>query len=34
MPPWASVLTPTEMWDVITYVRRLPLAKSPTNQIP
>lgn len=26
MPPWASVLTPTEMWDVITYVRHLPLA--------
>lgn len=24
MPPWASVLTPTEMRDVITYVRRLP----------
>ena len=34
MPPWASVLTPTEMWDVIAYVRRLPLAESPTNQIP
>ena len=27
MPPWASVLTPAEMWDVITYVRRLPLAE-------
>ena len=27
MPPWASVLTPTEMWDVITYVRRLPFAE-------
>jgi mono/diheme cytochrome c family protein len=26
MPPWASVLTPAEMWDVIRYVRRLPLA--------
>ncbi len=26
MPPWASVLTATEMWDVIRYVRRLPLA--------
>lgn len=25
MPPWASVLTATEMWDVIRYVRRLPL---------
>jgi mono/diheme cytochrome c family protein len=24
MPPWASVLTSAEMWDVITYVRRLP----------
>ena len=34
MPPWASVLTPTEMWDVITYVRRLPLAESPASQIP
>jgi mono/diheme cytochrome c family protein len=33
MPPWASVLTPTEMWDVITYVRRLPLAASPPNPI-
>ena len=33
MPPWASVLTPTEMWDVITYVRRLPLTEPPTNQI-
>lgn len=28
MPPWESVLTPAEMWDVITYVRRLPLAES------
>ncbi|MCZ6874956.1 MAG: cytochrome c [bacterium] len=26
MPPWQSVLTPQEMWDVITYVRRLPTA--------
>jgi len=34
MPPWASVLTPTEMWDVITYVRRLPLAESPPNPAP
>ncbi len=34
MPPWASVLTPTEMWDVITYVRRLPLAESPASPIP
>jgi mono/diheme cytochrome c family protein len=32
MPPWASVLTPTEMWDVIAYVRRLPLAPLPGNQ--
>ena len=31
MPPWASVLTPTEMWDVITYVRRLPLVAPPPN---
>jgi mono/diheme cytochrome c family protein len=34
MPPWASVLTPSEMWDVITYVRRLPVAESPTNLTP
>jgi len=34
MPPWASVLTPTEMWDVITYVRRLPLAESSPNPTP
>jgi mono/diheme cytochrome c family protein len=26
MPPWESLLTPAEMWDVIAYVRRLPLA--------
>lgn len=25
MPPWESVLSAQEMWDVITYVRRLPL---------
>lgn len=31
MPPWASVLTPTEMWDVIIYVRRLPLAELPAQ---
>jgi mono/diheme cytochrome c family protein len=24
MPPWASVLTSREMWDVIAYVRHLP----------
>jgi mono/diheme cytochrome c family protein len=34
MPPWASVLTATEMWDVITYVRRLPLVESPPNPTP
>src|SRR5215475_5536070 len=34
MPPWASVLTPTEMRDVITYVRRLPLAVLPPNPAP
>ena len=33
MPPWSSVLTATEMWDVITYVRRLPLAAAPPNPI-
>lgn len=26
MPPWESVLTSREMWDVIAYVRHLPLA--------
>jgi mono/diheme cytochrome c family protein len=25
MPPWSSVLSDAEMWDVIRYVRRLPL---------
>ena len=34
MPPWASVLTPTEMWDVITYVRRLPWVESTASPIP
>ena len=34
MPPWASVLTPTEMWDVIVYVRRLPFAAAPPNPTP
>jgi len=34
MPPWESVLTPTEMWDVIAYVRRLSLAISPPLQSP
>ena len=34
MPPWTSVLTAAEMWDVITYVRRLPLAESPTTPAP
>lgn len=29
MPPWASVLTEQEMWDVITYVRHLPAASDP-----
>jgi mono/diheme cytochrome c family protein len=28
MPPWESLLTPADMWDVIVYVRRLPLATS------
>jgi mono/diheme cytochrome c family protein len=27
MPPWESVLSAAEMWDVIAYVRRLPLAE-------
>jgi mono/diheme cytochrome c family protein len=34
MPPWESVLTPAEMWDVIAYVRRLPLATPPGDQAP
>ena len=34
MPPWTSVLTAAEMWDVITYVRRLPLAESPPTPTP
>lgn len=29
MPPWASVLTPTEMRDVITYVRHLARSDEP-----
>ena len=33
MPPWSSVLTTAEMWDVIAYVRRLPLAPIPSGQI-
>jgi hypothetical protein len=32
MPPWQSVLSVTEMWDVIAYVRRLPLAEPPGGQ--
>ena len=34
MPPWESVLSPTEMWDVITYVRHLPLAEASASQAP
>jgi mono/diheme cytochrome c family protein len=34
MPPWASVLTPAEMWDVILYVRHLPSAASPNSVVP
>jgi mono/diheme cytochrome c family protein len=34
MPPWESVLTPAEMWDVITYVRRLPLSQTPNGEAP
>ena len=29
MPPWASVLSEQDMWDVITYVRHLPAAPDP-----
>lgn len=32
MPPWASVLTSREMWDVIAYVRHLP--RAPASQTP
>ena len=32
MPPWESVLTPAEMWDVIAYVRRLPAATPPSDR--
>ena len=31
MPPWESVLTSAEMWDVIAYVRRLPPAAPPLS---
>jgi mono/diheme cytochrome c family protein len=31
MPPWESVLSAAEMWDVIAYVRRLPLAEPPSG---
>ena len=31
MPPWESVLSAAEMWDVIAYVRRLPLAEAPSE---
>ena len=34
MPPWQSVLTPQDMWDVITYVRHLPLAAMSDAQAP
>ncbi len=34
MPPWASVLTPTEMRDVITYVRHLPLTAVSGTPVP
>jgi mono/diheme cytochrome c family protein len=30
MPPWESVLSAADMWDVIAYVRRLPLAPPPS----
>lgn len=32
MPPWESVLSPADMWDVISYVRRLPLAAPPESR--
>jgi mono/diheme cytochrome c family protein len=31
MPPWESVMTASEMWDVIRYVRHLPLAAPPSR---
>lgn len=32
MPPWASILSTADMWDVIAYVRRLPLATVPDHR--
>jgi mono/diheme cytochrome c family protein len=34
MPPWESVLSAADMWDVIAYVRRLPLAAPPSRTSP
>ncbi len=34
MPPWESVLTPADMWDVITYIRQLPRALPPLARVP
>lgn len=34
MPPWESVLTPTDMWDVIAYVRRLAHTPPPSQERP
>jgi mono/diheme cytochrome c family protein len=31
MPPWESVLSAAQMWDVIAYVRHLPLAEPPSG---
>ena len=33
MPPWESVLTPSQMWDVIRYVRHLPVATPPRRSV-
>ena len=34
MPPWESVLSERDMWDVIVYVRHLPRAVSPSDRAP
>ena len=34
MPPWQSLLTSAEMWDVIRYVRQLPLADASQTRPP
>ncbi|GIX48440.1 MAG: hypothetical protein KatS3mg131_2651 [Candidatus Tectimicrobiota bacterium] len=33
MPPWESVLTPAQIWDVVAYLRHLPRALPPPAQV-